>query len=258
VQIGQTPALGVYIIRESMGPDGDENVLEPRYLTDAIFGITTIQEIDDDKVDVSPEDGLKDLILNTLLNDLTFVSLRDGNGKEVLESIPSIAVTYDYPEKGETQYVQCRIQMTIRYRLNFDPIAVNAFSTAKITVQPPNQASVAGVAPAVPANFMHEFETALPQITITNFGGSANPGPQTIMGTAAVGASGSAVGTVYLFDSLANGLPIGYATVVAGAWSIAVTLTTLGTHNLTAVASDAIGNVGSSNTVAFNIVTGNP
>ena len=94
-------------------------------------------------------------------------------------------------------------------------------------------------------------DTIAPAVAITSTGGSVNQASQTITGT------GEAGTTVTLFD---NGSQLQLPTVTVGQnglWSASVTLNN-GSNSLTASATDAAGNIGSSGAVLYTLSTTGP
>ena len=138
IQPNQLPALGVYLIRESMGPDGDANVGPPRYIVDAVFSVNVLEEASNPDVLEGSMDALVDQVENTLLSDISFLNLSDSNGDTIIDSIPAITRNYDFPKDGETQYIQCRLQFTVRFFVIFPPIITHDLITFGLTVRPPN------------------------------------------------------------------------------------------------------------------------
>ena len=115
--------------------------------------------------------------------------------------------------------------------------------TAKDTDAAGNTGTSAAVA--------YTLDTVPPTVTITSAGGLTNQATQTITGmvTAGEAAIGS---TVTLFD---NGTQIGTAVVDSnGSWSANVTLSS-GANSLLATDTDAAGNSGTSNAVAYIVST---
>ncbi|MBN9560166.1 MAG: Ig-like domain repeat protein [Alphaproteobacteria bacterium] len=105
--------------------------------------------------------------------------------------------------------------------------------------------------PATPASQTLMVDETAPAITLTDTGVLTNRATQTVGGTGEIGA------TVTVWDGAAS---VGSATVgLDSKWSASVTLTASeGLHTLTATATDAAGNVGSSNTTAYTLDTTAP
>jgi hypothetical protein len=135
-QSDQFPRLGVYLIRETENPDGDPNCLEPRFIDETVIAISVMDALSKPEVLEGSVDTLIDLIKNTLLQDITMVSLRDPNGVLMLDSIPNISRTYNFPNNGETYYIECRLQMTFRFNVKYVPLTPNAFETLAVDIRP--------------------------------------------------------------------------------------------------------------------------
>ena len=117
------PALGVYLLREQMSPDGDDNHAMPRYMVDAVIGFMLIDLANDPAVLEGAIDDRLDLIENTLLCDHTFLDLRDTEtDKPIIESVPQISRTYQFPRDAESYYIEARLQMTFRFRCKFEQV----------------------------------------------------------------------------------------------------------------------------------------
>lgn len=136
LQIGDVPALGVFLLRETMNPDGDANVGPPRYIVDAFISVAVIDNATDPQVLEGSLDAKVDAIRDALLKDHTFIDLRWTDNEPVIDSIPNITRTYQFPNNGETYYIECRLQFQVRYYCYFDPIAPNALLEVDVNTQP--------------------------------------------------------------------------------------------------------------------------
>lgn len=134
IEPNQLPCLGVYILRESLNPDGDANVGPPRYIADVTIGISIIDEGNKSYALEGSIDSLVDQAEDTLLQDITFLGMTDANNNPIIEAIPQITRTYNFFEKSETYMMECRLQMTIQYRCFFEPLAPNYLETIAINV----------------------------------------------------------------------------------------------------------------------------
>lgn len=137
-QNDQFPRLGVYLVRESENPDGDANAGVPRYLDDTVISISVMDNLSKPEVLEGSVDAMIDNIKNTLLEDYTFVSLADASGNIFLDSIPNISRTYNFPNNGESYYIECRLQMTFRFNVKYDPILPNLLRTVMVDARPNN------------------------------------------------------------------------------------------------------------------------
>jgi hypothetical protein len=123
-------------MRETMQPDGDDNVSVPRYISDAVIGVSIFDSGDKPEVVDGNIDPLVDLIEDTLLKDISFVSLTWTDGSPLVESFPSIVRSYSFPQSGETYFIEVRLQITVRFRCYFEPIAPNPLTDVVVTVVP--------------------------------------------------------------------------------------------------------------------------
>jgi hypothetical protein len=136
--IDQCPALGAFILRENMTPNGDANVGPPRYIADAVIAFSVMDALSKPEVLGGSVDTMIDLIQDRLLKDGTFIDLRTPTGDRVIDSIPNIARTYNFPNSGETYFLECRLQLTFRYFCFFDPLAPNLLRDVAVDVRPNN------------------------------------------------------------------------------------------------------------------------
>jgi hypothetical protein len=143
LQPDQVPALGVFLLRETMQPDGDANVGPPRYIVDAVISVAVVDLASKPTVLEGSVDALVDAILNTLLTDGTFIDLRWTDGSPIIDSIPTIQRTYQFPQIGESYYLECRLQMTVRFMCFFEPVAPNMLTAVDVTPSPSPVASPA-------------------------------------------------------------------------------------------------------------------
>jgi hypothetical protein len=146
MQIGDAPALGVFLLRETYNPDGDGNVGPPRYIVDAVFAIAVVDLASKPAVLEGSVDQAVDTILDTLLKDHTFIDLRWSDNSPLLDSIPTITRAYNFPNIGDTYYLECRLQMTVRYFCYFDPVAPNALTTVAVHAKKLDNTAASGQA----------------------------------------------------------------------------------------------------------------
>lgn len=137
-QNDQFPRLGVYLVRENENPDGDANVSIPRYLDDTVIAISVMDNLSKPEVLDGSVDAMIDSIKNKLLQDISFVSLADANGTIFLDSIPNISRSYSFPNNGESYYIECRLQMTFRFNVRYDPIFEHDFLSVAVDIRPNN------------------------------------------------------------------------------------------------------------------------
>jgi len=136
LQTDQLPALGIYMMRENMSPDGDSNCGPPRFIADAVISFAVIDLASKPDVLDGSVDTAIDLIETTLLCDGSFIDLRDLNGQPIIDSITNISRSYQFPQIGETYYLECRLQITFRYFCFFEPVAPNLLTTVSVKASP--------------------------------------------------------------------------------------------------------------------------
>jgi hypothetical protein len=130
------PALGVYLLREQMSPDGQDNHSVPRYMVDAVISVMLIDLANDPAVLEGAIDNTLDLIENTLLSDYTFLDLRDSaTNQPIIESVPMISRMYQFPRDAESYYIEARLQMTFRFRCKFPQAMLTDLNEIDVTVQ---------------------------------------------------------------------------------------------------------------------------
>jgi hypothetical protein len=140
LQPDQVPGLGVFFVSEDMGPDGDENVATPRYISDVVIGISVLDTASKEDVLEGSIDKTGSHILDLLLRDPTFLGLLDTESKQpIIESVPRIRRSHQVQKNGEAYYLELRLEMTFRYRCYFPPYAPNELLEIDVTAQPPNQ-----------------------------------------------------------------------------------------------------------------------
>lgn len=136
VQGDQLPRLAVFLVRETLNPDGDGNVSVPRFISDVTIGISVLDEAEKPSSLDGSLDAVVDLIEDTLLQDISFVSLKDDNGNAVIESFEQIQRSFSFPQNGEMYYAEARLQIIIRYRCYFEPVATTPLKDIDVHVSP--------------------------------------------------------------------------------------------------------------------------
>jgi hypothetical protein len=136
IQADQLPGLGVYLLREQMSPDGDDNVGPPRYMVDAVISVMIIDLASDPSVLEGSIDSKIDQVEETLLTDYTFLDLRESaTDQPIIESVPQITRTYQFPRDGDRYYIEARLQMTFRFRCKFPPKLINDLHEIDVDVR---------------------------------------------------------------------------------------------------------------------------
>jgi hypothetical protein len=136
LQPGDVPALGVFLLRETYQPDGDANAGPPRYIVDAVISVAILDIAGKPEVIEGSVDRLVDQALDALLCDGTFLGLRDGRDRPIIDSVPAIQRSYHFPQMGESYYLECRLQMTFRFMCFFEANAPYTLHTIDIDTRP--------------------------------------------------------------------------------------------------------------------------
>jgi hypothetical protein len=152
------PALGVFLMRETMNPDGDANTVNPRFLVDAVISFMVQDLASKPEVMEGSVDVMVDLIENTILSDSTFLDLRDAaSNQPIIEGVSQVTRTYSFPKDGETYFMECRLQMNFQFRCFFEPVAPNLLTSIVYTINP------SGSAPGSPG-YVQPLEQDFPDL----------------------------------------------------------------------------------------------
>ena len=141
-QVDKLPALSVYLLRETMSPNGDPNVGEPSFKVEALIGISILDSASDPDVLDGCVDRLLDRVEDTLFTDPTFVrlntpdQLQSAGGVPLLEGFTQVVRTPTYHREGEEYYLELRLQISCQFRCYYAPVAPNALTQVAVTVQP--------------------------------------------------------------------------------------------------------------------------
>jgi hypothetical protein len=127
------PACRVFIVSETMAPDGDANAGEPAFESTIVIAVSVIRGFGDPVALAGDIDKDVDCIETLLLTDPTFVRF----GPDALfESITQIRRQRIYPQDGETYFAQLRLEMSFLSRVSYPPNIKDDFRSIKITGRP--------------------------------------------------------------------------------------------------------------------------
>ncbi len=133
-QPSDLPSCAVYIVSETLRPDGDANAGPPSFTADIVIGISVINGFDDPDSLAGKVDTDIDLIEMKLLADSTFVRFGPS---ALFEGVSQITRRRYYPPKdGETYFAELRLEMTFQSRVTFEPIVADNFEMLHITARP--------------------------------------------------------------------------------------------------------------------------
>ena len=141
LQPDKLPSLAVWTLTERLGPDGDANAGEPRFVSEITIGISDTRGFADPAVLDGSIDDAVDLIEATLLSDPSFVGF---GGAPFFEAVSGVTRRRLYPQDGETYFVELRLEMTFVVRVGFDPVVPDDLVKVTITSEFP---PVSGHAP---------------------------------------------------------------------------------------------------------------
>lgn len=151
LQPDMVPSLGVYVLREAMSPYGDANAGPPHYTVDSIIGVMVLDLAGKPSVLEGGVDNKIDQIEELLLRDPEMVNVRDiETNSIVLDSIPIISRSYQFPKDGETYYMEARLQFTLRYTVVYEPIIPDDLKVIHVTTFLPGSPPPPSGEPAIP------------------------------------------------------------------------------------------------------------
>ncbi|BAR57587.1 hypothetical protein ACVIWV_006189 [Bradyrhizobium diazoefficiens] len=160
VAASDLPLLGVYILRETRGPDGDENAGEIRFIHRLHLGIAgAISNAD-------PGEQLRILeermagIDERLLTNPAFVCM--------IEGVTAMDRRSQYAQVAETPVAEIQIEMVVTFRTYWEPVVPDDFKTMHVETRYPT-------ADADPA----EVQQITQEYDIPQDAKGAHDGPQT-------------------------------------------------------------------------------
>jgi len=133
LQPADLPLAQVYIMQESMTPDGDSNVGAPGFVAETVIGVSVLRGFDDPKTMAGRIDLDCDEIETALLTDPTFVSL---DADALFESVERITRRRLFPKDGEAYFAEVRIEFTFLHRVVFEPVVDDDYAGATVTAKP--------------------------------------------------------------------------------------------------------------------------
>lgn len=139
------PGVGVFLLRETKNPDGDANTGPPKFVANAVISIAVVDVSSKPTVMEGSIDTLIDQIEDLLLTDYTLLGITDTvSGLPIIEAVTQITRIYQFPQTGETYFMECRLQITFEYRCVFPPKTPVALETISIAAEPFENTATAG------------------------------------------------------------------------------------------------------------------
>ncbi len=149
VQPDDLPMVQVYVMAETLTPDGDDNVGAPYFVAEPVIGVSIIRGFDDPDYLEGQIDADADRIEALLLRDPSFVGFPPA--ADLFESIVRITRRRLYPKEGETYFAEMRIEFTFRYRVGFEPIISDDYLGATVKAWPVGKQPPGGFNDPTPA-----------------------------------------------------------------------------------------------------------
>jgi hypothetical protein len=128
----QLPVICVAHGGENGRANGDANVGAPEFVSDLRLLITVVDLATSDLVLDAGITRMVEVIKQTLFTDTTWLNLFEG--------IESFAVSYHFPRDAEILLCEARLELTVIYRSNWPPYAINPLEEVKTTIQLPDPA----------------------------------------------------------------------------------------------------------------------
>lgn len=128
---GDLPLLGVYILRETRSPDGDENAGEPRFFHRLHLGIAGAVSAADDGSQFVALEAMMAGIDDCLLTDPTFIRM--------IEGIEQMDRRSQYAIMGETPLAEIQIEMVVTFRSYWPPVVPDDYRTLHVETRYPKK-----------------------------------------------------------------------------------------------------------------------
>ena len=126
------PLAQVFVMAETLEPDGDENVGAPAFKASAIIAVSVVRGFDDPAALDGSIDADCDAVEAALLENPGFVR----HGKDALfEGVSRIQRRRLFPKDGETYFAELRLELTFDYRVLFEPKVDDDYTGADVTVR---------------------------------------------------------------------------------------------------------------------------
>lgn len=130
VNPGDLPLLGVFLMRENMTADGDENAGEPHYIHRLTLGITGAISATAPEAQLIALELVMSQILEALLQDASLFN------QEWIDGIPSIDRRLNFTRIGETPLAEVQVELVIKYGSRWEPTVTDDFEAINYTVTP--------------------------------------------------------------------------------------------------------------------------
>jgi len=115
---------------EVMSADEDATAGPPHFVHETTIHVSLLRGFGDALALDGQIDADADVVLARLLRDPVLNLMFEG--------IDSVRRTRNFPQQGETYFVELRLEITVRYRSEWAPVIPDDFRSAVITVAPDN------------------------------------------------------------------------------------------------------------------------
>lgn len=123
----QLPIICVAHGGENGRADGDANVGAPKFLSDLRLLITV--------VDLATSDLVLDAGITRKVEEIKQTLFTDSSWLELFEALESFSVSYHFPREAEIVLCEARLELTVSYRSNWPPYAINDLRQVETTFQ---------------------------------------------------------------------------------------------------------------------------
>ncbi|KYK45358.1 hypothetical protein A1D31_34985 [Bradyrhizobium liaoningense] len=130
VSASDLPLLGVYILRETRAPDGDENAGEIRFIHRLHLGIAgAISNAD-------PGEQLR--ILEERMADIDDRLLTNPEFVRMIEGVTAMDRRSQYAQVAETPVAEIQIEMVVTFRTYWEPVVPDDFKILHVETRYPS------------------------------------------------------------------------------------------------------------------------
>lgn len=124
----ELPAATVFLRRDRLSPDGDDNAGVPSFVQEVTLGLLVT-------IDAGSQQELEPA-LHLLTQKLVGCLMSDPAFIAEVEAVTGIDETQNFPKDGETYYAEARIEMTVKWRVDFEPCLPDDYRGASMTTRP--------------------------------------------------------------------------------------------------------------------------
>jgi hypothetical protein len=86
-------------------------------------------------VDLATSDLVLDAGITRKVEEIKQTLFTDSTWLELFEALESFSVSYHFPREAEIVLCEARIELTVSYRSNWPPVALNPLENIEVTLQ---------------------------------------------------------------------------------------------------------------------------